>query len=66
MNKFNSIFGQILQIFSHRDFIRAVRETQAEKGVKGFSCWGQFVAMRSVSWDKRIRCGRYVEAWRPA
>jgi hypothetical protein len=45
VNKFNSIFGQILQIFSPQDFVRAVRETRAEKGVKGFSCWGQFVAM---------------------
>jgi hypothetical protein len=45
VNKFNSIFGQILQIFPHQDFIRAVRETRAEKGVKGFSCWGQFVSM---------------------
>jgi len=45
VNKFNSIFGQILQIFSHQDFVRAVRETKADKGVKGFSCWGQFVAM---------------------
>jgi hypothetical protein len=45
MNKFSSIFGQILQIFPHQDFVRAVRETRAEKGVKGFSCWGQFVAM---------------------
>jgi hypothetical protein len=45
VNKFNSIFGQILQIFFHQDFIKAVRETKAEKGVKGFSCWGQFVAM---------------------
>ncbi len=45
MNKFSSIFGQILQIFSHQEFYRAVRETQAEKGVKGFGCWGQFVAM---------------------
>jgi hypothetical protein len=45
VNKFNSIFGQILQIFPHQDFVRAVWETRAEKGVKGFSCWGQFVAM---------------------
>ena len=45
MNKFNSIFGQILQIFPHQDFIRAVRETRAEKGVKRFSCWRRFVAM---------------------
>lgn len=45
MNKFSSIFRQILQIFPQQDFVRAVRETRAEKGVKGFSCWGQFVAM---------------------
>lgn len=45
MNKFTSMFGQILHIFTQQDFIRAVRETRAEKGVKGFSCWGQFVAM---------------------
>lgn len=45
MNKFNSIFGQILQIFSQQEFYRAVHETLAEKSVKGFSCWGQFVAM---------------------
>ncbi|GER94756.1 transposase [hot springs metagenome] len=45
MNKFSSIFGQILQIFSKSEFYEAVRETKADKGVKGFSCWGQFVAM---------------------
>lgn len=45
MNKFSSIFGQILQIFSKQDFYHAVRETSAERGSKGFSCWQQFVAM---------------------
>lgn len=45
MNKFNNIFGQILQIFSRREFYKAVMETGAEKGAKGFSCWDQFVAM---------------------
>lgn len=45
MNKFSSIFGQILQIFSKNEFYRAVRETQAEKGSKRFTCWQQFVAM---------------------
>ncbi len=45
MNKFSSIFGQILQIFSKREFYSAVMETRAEKGAKGFSCWEQFVAM---------------------
>ena len=45
MNQFSSIFGQILQIFPKTDFYRAVKETQSEKGAKGFSSWGQFVAM---------------------
>lgn len=45
MNQFSSVFGQILQIFSKGEFYRAVKETKAEKGAKGFTCWGQFVAM---------------------
>ena len=45
MNKFSSIFGQILQIFDKRDFFQAVRDTRAERAAKGFTCWDQFVAM---------------------
>jgi len=45
MNKFNNIFGQILQIFSRNDFYRTVKETKVEKGAKGFTCWQQFVGM---------------------
>lgn len=45
MNKFSSIFSQILSLFSRVEFERAIRETQAEKGAKGFTCWGQFVGM---------------------
>lgn len=45
VNKFSSIFGQILQIFDKRDFLQAVRDTQAERAAKGFTCWDQFVAM---------------------
>jgi len=45
MNRFSSIFGQILQLFSRREFFEIVYKTQAEKGAKGFSCWDQFVAM---------------------
>jgi len=44
-NKFNSIFGQILQLFSKVEFYKAVKETGGEKAAKGFSCWQQFVAM---------------------
>src|SRR5512144_1009704 len=45
MNKFSSIFGQILQIFDKRDFLQAVRDTKAERSAKGFTCWDPFVAM---------------------
>jgi hypothetical protein len=45
VNKFSSIFGQILQVFDKRDFLQAVRDTKAEHAAKGFSCWDQFVAM---------------------
>ena len=40
MNKFSSMFGQVLQIFSKKEFYSAVKKTQAEKWAKGFSCWG--------------------------
>ncbi|MGA8815085.1 MAG: IS4 family transposase [Candidatus Sulfotelmatobacter sp.] len=45
MNQFSSVFGQILQIFPKTQFYSAVNETKSEKGAKGFTCWGQFVAM---------------------
>jgi hypothetical protein len=45
MNKFSSMFGQVLQIFSKQEFYAAVQKTNAEKAAKGFSSWGQFVAM---------------------
>ncbi len=45
MNKFSNIFGQILQIFSRSEFYRVVKETGAERGAKGFTCWQQFVGM---------------------
>ncbi len=31
MNKFSSIFGQILQIFTKREFYKAVEETKAQR-----------------------------------
>jgi len=45
MNKFTSIFSQILSLFPRIDFEKAVTTTKAEHRTKGFSCWGQFVAM---------------------
>ena len=45
MNQFSSIFGQLLHVFPKSEFYSAVKETQSEKGAKGFTCWSQFVAM---------------------
>jgi hypothetical protein len=45
MIRFCSIFSQILQLFSRVEFQRAVKETKAERHARGFTCWGQFVAM---------------------
>ncbi len=45
MNKYSSIFGQMLRIIPRHEFYKAVMETGAERKAKGFTCWQQFVAM---------------------
>lgn len=45
MIRVSSIFSQMLQLFSRTEFERAVREHRAERHARGFTCWGQFVAM---------------------
>jgi len=45
MSRFCSIFSQLLQLFSRIEFQQAVMETKAERHARGFTCWGQFVAM---------------------
>ena len=40
-----SVFSQLLQLFPRGEFARAVKAHQAERNAKGFTCWGQFVAM---------------------
>lgn len=45
MNKFSSVFGQLLQLFPQGEFCKAVYETKSERGAKGFTSWQQFVAM---------------------
>jgi Domain of unknown function (DUF4372)/Transposase DDE domain len=41
----SSLFSQLLSVVNRHQFERRVRECRAEKAAKGFSCWGQFVAM---------------------
>jgi len=45
LNRFCSIFSQVLQLFSRLEFESAVRQHKAERHARGFTCWGQFVAM---------------------
>jgi hypothetical protein len=45
MNRVCSIFSQLLQLFSRVEFETAVRQHKAERHARGFTCWGQFVAM---------------------
>jgi hypothetical protein len=45
MNRFCSIFSQLLQLFPRIEFENTVKGTNADRHTKGFTCWGQFVSM---------------------
>jgi len=45
MNRVCSIFAQLLELFPRTEFAAAVKKHQAERHARGFTCWGQFVAM---------------------
>ena len=45
MNKYCSMFSQILQSFPRLEFQRMVKETKSERHARGFSSWSQFVSM---------------------
>lgn len=45
MNRVCSIFAQILRFIPRMEFAASVREHQAERHARGFSCWTQMVAM---------------------
>ena len=40
-----SIFSQILKLFSRGGFEQAVKQHKAERHARGFTSWGQFIAM---------------------
>lgn len=45
MHRFSSIFSQLLQLFPRLEFEQAVRKHRSDYAAKGFTSWGQFVAM---------------------
>jgi hypothetical protein len=42
---FCSMFSQLLKLFPRTEFQALVQRTHAERHARGFTCWGQFVAM---------------------
>ena len=45
MNKVCSIFSQVLKLFPRGEFEQAVKKHGAERHARGFTSWGQFMAM---------------------
>jgi hypothetical protein len=45
MNRVCSIFSQMLRLIPRTAFQKAVTEHKAERHARGFTCWGQLVAM---------------------
>ena len=45
MQRFSSIFSQLLQLFPRLEFEQAVKKHRSDYSAKGFTSWGQFVAM---------------------
>jgi hypothetical protein len=52
MNRVCSIFSQLLQLFPRLEFEQVVKEHRGERHARGFTCWGQFVAMLFCHWGK--------------
>ena len=45
VQRFSSIFSQLLQLFPRLEFEQAVKKHHSDYASKGFTSWGQFVAM---------------------
>src|SRR5512132_2666870 len=45
VREFSSMFSQLLKLFPRTEFQALVKQTRAERHARGFTCWGQFVAM---------------------
>ena len=45
MQRFSSIFSQLLQLFPRLEFEQAVQKHRSDYAAKGFASWRQFVAM---------------------
>jgi hypothetical protein len=62
--KVRSIFSQVLKLFSRGEFEKAVKEHMAERHARGFTSWGQFLAMLFCQLGRAAFLAR--DLWRPA
>ena len=61
MNRVCNIFIQLLQLFSRVEFEGAVQQHKGERHARGFTCWGQFVAMPFCQWVGPIACEKFAK-----
>ena len=45
MSRVGSLFSQLLQLFPRLQLEQLIRQHRAERHARGFTCWGQFIAM---------------------
>jgi hypothetical protein len=51
-----SIFSQVLKLFSRGSFEKAVKQHKAERHARGFTSWGQFMAMLFCQVGRASNC----------
>ena len=61
MNRVCSIFAQLLELFPRVKFQDAVRKHKAERHSRGFSGWGQFVAILFCQAGARAIAAGYLQ-----
>jgi hypothetical protein len=66
LTRVSSIFSQILQLIPRVEFESAVRKHGAERHARGFSSWGQFIAMLFCQLGHAKCCVKSAGAWPPA
>jgi hypothetical protein len=63
MKRVCSIFSQILQLIPRDSFEGAVRKHQAERHARGFTSWGQAVAMLFCQLAQAKSLREITEGW---
>ena len=57
------MFSQLLKLFPRTEFLALVKRTHAERHARGFTCWGQFVAMLFCQLGRAHSLREICRAW---